>query len=120
MKSAILFILFLSFPAFAQMTKAEFDQSFDLLLGDDQQKAASTLDALEKKYPGTAEAIYLRGIYHYRDGDNNAALMSFSNAIKAKPDFAMAYDSRARVFYQKGMYDKAIADASEAIKIDPK
>jgi tetratricopeptide (TPR) repeat protein len=119
MKNFTLFILLCCSSAFAQMPATELDASLKLLMGNDQQTAVDNLTAIEKKYPGTAEALFLRGIYQYRDGDNNAALMNFSNAIKANPSFSMAYDGRAKVMFEKGMTDKAIADVSVAIKLDP-
>jgi len=119
MKYSILFIFLLSFSAFAQMTQAEFDGSIAALMGNDQQKATASVEGLEKKYPNSAEALYLRGIYQFRDGNNNAALMSFSNSIKADPEFAMAYDGRASLLYDKGMYDKAIADETQAVRLAP-
>ncbi len=61
----------------------------------------------------------MQAIMQYRDGDNNGAMMSQSNAIKANPKFAEAYDARAQLFEAKGMYDKAIADETRAIALDP-
>ncbi|MGQ2982518.1 tetratricopeptide repeat protein [Flavobacterium sp.] len=120
MKKALLLFLFqLTFVAFAQMPQAEFENILAIQLGNDQQKAISSLEAAEKKYPGTDKVYFLRGVYQYRDGDNNAALMSQSNAIKANPKFALGYDARAELLFMRGMYDKAIADASRAIELEP-
>ncbi len=118
MKKAILLLL-LPFLAFSQMPEAEFEKIYALQVGNDQKQAISSLESAEKKYPGTDKVYFLRGVYQYRDGDNNAAMMSQSNAIKANPKFALGYDARAELLFMKGMYDKAIADASRAIALEP-
>ena len=118
MKANIM-MLFLSIGAFAQMTTADFEKSLDLLWGSDQGKAMADLEAAEQKYPNTDKVLYMRAIYQYRDGDINGALMSQSNALKANPKFALAYDGRAALFSSKGMYDKAIADQTRAIGLEP-
>ena len=103
----------------AQMPIADFEESVNILFGNDQQKATATLENAQKKYPNTYTTYYLQAIMQFRNGDNNGAMMSQSNAIKANPKFAEAYDARAQLFEVKGMYDKAIADQSRAIEIDP-
>ena len=44
---------------------------------------------------------------------------TFSEAVEANPRLAAAYYDRANVFYNKGEYDKAIADLTKAIEIAP-
>lgn len=119
MKIYLLLLLIISFGATAQISQKEFDEQMSLLNGDDGEKALSSLTNLESKYPNDAQVIFLRGFYNFRDGDTNAAMTQFSQAIKTKPDFAFAYGGRAQLFAEKGMMDKAIADISEAIKLEP-
>lgn len=104
---------------FAQISKPDFDVAFKLLQGNNPEKALENLESLEKKFPSDAQVIFLRGYYQFREGNQNGAMMSFSNAIKANPKYAFAYGGRAQLFVAKGMFDRAILDISEAIKIEP-
>ncbi len=119
MKKVIVILLLFPFATFAQMPQAEFESAVAILFGNDHQKAITTLENAQKKYPNTYTTYYMQAIMQYRDGDNNGAMMSQSNAIKANPKFAEAYDARAQLFEAKGMYDKAIADETRAIALDP-
>lgn len=120
MKKIILLLIVLSNTISAQIKPAEFETAMQLLQGNNQEKALSNLEMLEKKFPTDAQVIFLRGFYQFRDGNQNGAMMSFSNAIKTNPKYAFAYGSRAQLFAQKGMLDKAILDLTEAINIEPK
>lgn len=118
MKIYLLLIVMFAFGANAQISQNEFDEQMSLS-NTDGEKALSNLKNLESKYPNDAKVLFLRGFYSFRDGDTNAAMMQFSQSIKAAPDFAFAYGGRAQLFADKGMMEKAIADISEAIKLQP-
>lgn len=120
MTKILLLLLLLPVAAFSQMPQAEFEKVYATQLSNDQKKAVAELETAEKKYPNTDKVYFLRAVYQYRDGDNTAAMVSHSNAIKANPKFAPAYDGRAELFFMKGMYDRAVADASRAIALEPK
>lgn len=120
MKKIILLLLMLSNTLYSQLKTADFDAAMQLLLGNDADKALSNLEILEKKFPKDAQVLFLRGYYQFRDGNNNGAMMSFSNSIKTNPKYAIAFGARAQLFSTKGMLDKAILDISEAIKLEPK
>ena len=120
MKKIILLLLVFSNTIYAQLKTSEFENAMQLLQGNDPEKALSNLEILEKKFPTDAQVILLRGFYQLRDGNQNGAMMSFSNAIKTIPKYAFAYGGRAQLFASKGMLDKAILDLSEAIKLEPK
>lgn len=119
MKKIVLLLIFFSACSFAQISKPDFDVAFKLLQGNNPEKALANLESLEKKFPSDAQVIFLRGFYQFRDGNQNGAMMSFSNAIKANPKLAMAYGGRAQLFVAKGLFDRAILDISEAIKLEP-
>ena len=53
-------------------------------------------------------------------GEFDAAIASFTEAIRLKPDYAEVYCARGAVYGMKGDSDKAIADFTEAIRLDPK
>ena len=117
----ILFFLFLcSIAVHSQVTQKEFDDAMQIVQGNDEALIISTIAAFEKKHPNTAEAFFLSGFNSYRDGNDTAALTAFSKAINSRPDFVIPYQFRAQIFSEKGMKEKAIADISEAIKLDPK
>ena len=120
MKKKILLLLLVSNCISAQIKSSEFNNAMKLLQENDPEKALSNLELLEKKFPTDAQVIFLRGFYQFRDGNQNGAMMSFSNAIKINPKYAIAYGGRAQLFSAKGMLDKAILDLSEAIKLEPK
>ena len=120
MKKTILLLLVFANATYAQLKTSEFENAMQLLQGNDPEKAFSNLEILEKKFPTDAQVIFLRGFYQFRDGNQNGAMMSFSNAIKSNPKYAFAYGGRAQLFAAKGMLDKAILDISEAIKLEPK
>lgn len=119
MKKIIFLTFVLSSTCFAQISKPDFQAAMQLLQGNNPEKALANLESLEKKFPADAQVIFLRGFYQFRDGNQNGAMMSFSNAIKASPKFAFAYGGRAQLFATKGMFDRAISDISEAIKLEP-
>jgi serine/threonine-protein kinase len=120
MKLFLALLLLLSVTAFAQITQPDFDNAMKLLKGNESQKALSNLELLEKKFPTDAKVLFLRGFYQMRDENYNAAMMSFSNAIKANPKFTHSYGGRAYLFAEKGMLDKSISDMTAAIAIEPK
>jgi predicted O-linked N-acetylglucosamine transferase (SPINDLY family) len=47
------------------------------------------------------------------------AIVDYTEAIRAKPDFADAYANRGWSYLQLGLYEKAIMDLSEAIRLKP-
>jgi Tfp pilus assembly protein PilF len=121
MKKIILLVLiFISNGILAQLKQVDYDNAIKLLLSNDAVKGLSNIEMLEKKFPNDAKVIALRGMYQYRDGDSNGAMMNLSKAIKIDPKFVPSFVYRAQMFVKKGMLDKAILDISEAIKLEPK
>jgi Tfp pilus assembly protein PilF len=120
MKLFLALLIFLTITASAQITQPDFDNAMKLLKGNEAQKALSNLEFLENKFPNDAKVIALRGMYQYRDGDSNGAMMNLSKAIKMDPKFVPSFVYRTQMFEKKGMLDKAILDISEAIKLEPK
>ena len=47
------------------------------------------------------------------------AIKCYSEAIKSKPDFTVAYNNRGIVYKEKGEFQKAIEDYTIAINLDP-
>lgn len=65
-------------------------------------------------------AHYNRGAAQLRIAQPDKALNDFTEALKLKPDFVRALQSRAGIYVGQQKFDKAIADLNKAITIDPK
>ena len=52
-------------------------------------------------------------------GDNDRAIADYDQAIRLKPDDAVAYNNRGAAWYGKGDYARAIGDYDRALQIDP-
>jgi tetratricopeptide (TPR) repeat protein len=76
--------------------------------------------------PTTADEHFIAGFNKFADPGNNAragkqqAIKSFSAAIKANPQYASAYFSRAYLYGQLQQFPQALADYNQAISIDSK
>lgn len=104
----------------AQLPLAEFNRIYDLNLENNQKIADDEIKKVESKFPNDARVKFLRGMYQYKDGDENNAMKSYTEAIKADPKFDESYLQRYYIFERKGLYDKAKEDISAYIKLNPK
>lgn len=64
-------------------------------------------------------AYYHQGFRYLEKGDYEKAIASFTQSLKSNPAMAGAYDGRARIYYLQGRYDRAIEDATQAIRLQP-
>jgi tetratricopeptide (TPR) repeat protein len=71
---------------------------------------------------GSAEidSLLLRGTQAMNQGDLDAALRSFSEAIERAPDFAEGWNKRATAYYQKGDYPASIRDVEVTLRLEPR
>jgi RNA polymerase sigma factor (sigma-70 family) len=70
--------------------------------------------------PKNARAFYERGKVRALLGQKDGAIADFTRAIELGLENSFLYVDRADVFfYDKEEYDKALADLSKAIKLDP-
>ena len=53
-------------------------------------------------------------------GDVDRAITDYDAAIGLKPDYAAAYENRARAYVAKGDYTRAVADVTKAGELTPK
>jgi len=65
-----------------------------------------------------AKAFREHGIVAYRNGDLNAALADFDQAIALDPKYAAAYIDRGIVLYRMRKFERAFTDLAHAKKID--
>ena len=85
----------------------------------DIDQLAKDLPAMVSAFPTHPFTIFFKAFVADRK-DNNVqeALKGYSEVIKAAPDLMEPYLYRAIIFNEKGMYEKAIEDMTNAIKND--
>ena len=59
------------------------------------------------------------GVSAFKEGNLDAAIMHFTESIALKSTDASVYSNRANVYISQFEFEKAVADADTAIKIDP-
>jgi tetratricopeptide (TPR) repeat protein len=79
----------------------------------------AALPALVKEHPNHPFTIFFKAFIADRKDNNVAeALRGYSEVIKTAPDLMEPFLFRAIIFNEKGMYEKAIEDMTNAIKYD--
>ena len=68
--------------------------------------------------PGLPEAYTSRGLAYGSD-DYERAIVDFNRTIQLKPTYATAYAGRCGAYITKGDLDRAIADCSIALQLEP-
>ena len=69
--------------------------------------------------PADASAHNDLGLSAWEVGDLDKAIAEYSEAIRLKPDYAMAYTNRGIAYHSNNMLNEAIADFSKAIELAP-
>ena len=99
------------------------DPACRTVLDSDQPKPK--LDCHDPGYtclpPSQSPAVVLnnRGVERQDKGDLDGAIEDYSEAIRLKPDYAIAFLSRGTARRVKGDFDGAIKDDSQAIRLNP-
>ena len=65
------------------------------------------------------DALFKIGVGQMNQGRSEAAIDTFTEIIKRKPDFAEGWNKRATIYFLVGDYDKSLADCDEVIKRNP-
>ena len=87
-------------------------------LAGDVAALRSRLPGLQKTLPRSPATRFYTAYCAYKtDADDQVALRAYSDIIRDSPDFAEAYHARAELFANKGLDDRAIADASKALEL---
>jgi tetratricopeptide (TPR) repeat protein len=75
-----------------------------------------------KSDPNNARAYCLRGLVRFKslDTDTNKEIEDFSQAIRLKPDYVVAYVNRASAYAKIDDFDAAVQDYKKVIDLDPK
>jgi tetratricopeptide (TPR) repeat protein len=66
------------------------------------------------------DGLFAVGVEQMNHGQAQAAIDTFSEIIRLKPDFAEGWNKRATVYFFIGEYDKSLRDCDEVIKRNPK
>ena len=66
------------------------------------------------------DRLMARGVEEMQQGNNKAAIATFSEVVKRKPDFAEGWNKRATVYYVVGDYPRSIADCDQVLKRNPR
>jgi len=61
-----------------------------------------------------------RGVQEIEAQDYKAAIATFSEIVRRKPEFAEGWNKRATAYYLAGEYQKSIADCAEVLKRNPR
>jgi tetratricopeptide (TPR) repeat protein len=102
--------------AYAQRSRAY------LLLGDPANIANALADA-KKAFDLNSKntvALNIRGLVELKQKDQEAALATFNRAIKIDPAFVKPYLNRAGIWTDRKEFDKAIADYTATLRLEPK
>jgi tetratricopeptide (TPR) repeat protein len=93
----------------------------DLAVAKEKSKAVSQgEDHAENKSSLNDPAFYLaRGERWLREGDFDRAIVDFDEAIRLRPDSALAHRHRGNAWSGKGELARALADYEVAISLDP-
>ena len=65
------------------------------------------------------DALFAVGVEQMNQGQGQAAIATFSEIIRLKPEFAEGWNKRATIYFLIGDYDKSLKDCDEVIKRNP-
>ena len=65
------------------------------------------------------DGLFQIGLEQMNQRNAPAAIATFSDIIKKKPEFAEGWNKRATLYYLIGEYDKSLADCEEVLKRNP-
>jgi len=65
------------------------------------------------------DALMARGVGELQAGQHEAAIGTFSEIVKRKPDFAEGWNKRATVYFLAGDYQRSIADCDQVLRRNP-
>ena len=65
------------------------------------------------------DGLFAAGVEQMNRGQAQAALGTFTEIIRLKPDFAEGWNKRATIYFLVGEYDKSLRDCHEVIRRNP-
>jgi tetratricopeptide (TPR) repeat protein len=92
----------------------------ELVKRDERIRACTALiDAGAARPEKLAVAHLHRAVMRHEKGDFDAAMRDYDQAIRLKPDYADAFNSRGVLYADKGDPERAVQDYDEAIRLKP-
>jgi serine/threonine-protein kinase len=86
---------------------------------DDRYASAGELVAALKALLEDADEYVRRANRSYSLRELDQAILQYSEALRIKPDHALAYFGRANAYHDKGLLEAAIADYTQVLKLTP-
>jgi tetratricopeptide (TPR) repeat protein len=65
------------------------------------------------------DKLMARGIAEMESAQHKAAIATFSEVVKRKPEFAEGWNKRATTYYLAGEYRKSVTDCDQVLKRNP-
>ena len=124
MKIAVLTLLAISFSMFmkAQTKPPESriaSKTIQAFSTNNLDELSVLLPQFAKAHPEHVYTVFFKAyLADVKDNNVNEALKGYSQVIKMAPDIMEAYFFRCRIFFEKGMYEKALDDITNAIRYD--
>jgi tetratricopeptide (TPR) repeat protein len=66
-----------------------------------------------------SRAMFWHGLAEAKLGEQQAAIRSYTRALRGAPDFVLAYLNRGLAYFNVGRYDRAIEDFNQVLRRDP-
>ena len=77
------------------------------------------IDQGQKQFSGSAKVLNIQGVANARIGRLDAAISSYRQALKLKPNYAEPYNNMGSALNDKGDLDAAIDSFQQALKLEP-
>ncbi len=76
----------------------------------------SLWDVWSRSGDADVDSLFQIGIEQMSQRDAAAAIATFSEIIRKRPEFAEGWNKRATIYYLVGEYEKSLADCEEVVK----
>jgi tetratricopeptide (TPR) repeat protein len=104
-------------------TPADLPELFKQLRDPDDLVRALTENSIWQVWSRSGDtkvdALFAVGVEQMNQGQAQAAIGTFTEIIRLKPDFAEGWNKRATIYFLIGEYDKSLSDCDEVIKRNP-
>lgn len=83
------------------------------------QQALKDCEVFERRFPSLPFFPNLKGVIHSAQGQLDAALQCYDNAIRISPGFADAHNNRGNALKRLGRVEEAVPCYQDALKFNP-
>jgi tetratricopeptide (TPR) repeat protein len=112
----IAILVFISLPIFCGDVELQIEQIKELIDNEQYDDAILIIEKAIQNFPGYEELYYLRGYYYIYSGDLKQAEQNFKIGIGINKEYANSYYGLGIVYMERGKYDLAETNFSEAVK----